>query len=402
MKIRKAEARDSAALARVQVDGYRTAYAGIFPQSYLDQFTYEEQEQDWRDLLSSPSDDVLYVAETEAGEVAGYALGRPGPTEVSPYDGELVALHVRPAYRGQGLGRRLMATVTAELRRSGCTALMLWTLEDNPVRSLYERLGGRLIGEKAWDGNSEFGLQVKEVAYGWPDVQALATPEVIGRMQSLLTEWEQEANPQAVFLDCYQRMTSNVLTAIERREFHDPEWVRQVLHRFVDYYFIALEAYEREPATAPAVWQLTHDTARNPRSLAVENLMLGVNAHINYDLVLTLVELLRPEWDNLSAEERAARYSDHCYINNILARTVDAVQDEVLEPAMPALDIVDKLLGPLDEFLISRLIAQWREKVWQNAVRLLEAADAGEREALLEQVEKDALKLGRLICLREG
>lgn len=225
---------------------------------------------------------------------------------------------------------------------------------------------------------------------------------VVARMKSLIAEWENESNPQAVFLSCYQRMTSNVLVAIEREEFHDPVWVNEVLHLFVDYYFVALEAYERDPASAPAVWQLAHDTARDPRSLAIENLMLGVNAHINYDLVLTLVELLAPEWDGLSAGERAARYSDHCYINDILARTVDAVQDEVLEPAMPVMDIVDKLMGPADEFLVSRLVARWREKVWRDAVRLLEAAGPEVREALLQEIERDALKLGRLICLRDA
>jgi hypothetical protein len=53
VNIRKAKAKDCACLARVQVDSYRTAYLGIFPQSYLDLFSYEEQEQDWRDLFSS-------------------------------------------------------------------------------------------------------------------------------------------------------------------------------------------------------------------------------------------------------------------------------------------------------------------------------------------------------------
>ncbi len=66
---------------------------------------------------------------------------------------------------------------------------------------------------------------------------------------------------------------------------------------------------------------------------------------------------------------------------------------------MPAMDIVDKPLGPRDEFLVSRRTAQWRKKVWQSAVRLLEAADPGERESLLQRVEKDAFKLGRLSCV---
>jgi hypothetical protein len=59
--------------------------------------------------------------------------------------------------------------------------------------------------------------------------------------------------------------------------------------------------------------------------------------------------------------------------------------------------IVDKLLGPLDELLVSGLIRQWRETVWQNATNLLEAKHDQERMALLQDVEEEALKLGRRI-----
>jgi hypothetical protein len=40
MNIRPAVLDDCPALARIQVDSYRTAYAHIFPQSYIDHFTY--------------------------------------------------------------------------------------------------------------------------------------------------------------------------------------------------------------------------------------------------------------------------------------------------------------------------------------------------------------------------
>jgi len=216
---------------------------------------------------------------------------------------------------------------------------------------------------------------------------------VTTKMQSLINQWEGESHQHAIFLSCYQMMTSNVLVAVEQQEFRDAAWVREFLHRFADYYFVALEDYERDPASAPRVWQLAHGTARDQRSLPIENLLLGVNAHINYDLVLTLVDQLRPEWSALSDEERATRYADHCYINKVLARTIDSVQDQVLEPAMPGI--------PLDELLISRLITQWRETVWQYAIRLLEAESGDEQAALLQQVEEDTLKLGNLIRLRE-
>ena len=84
MHIRRARMEDCAGLARVQIDSYRAAY-------YLDRFTYEEQEQDWQDLLTAGGDDIMLVAESDAGEIVGYALGRPGEAEIAPYDSELMA-----------------------------------------------------------------------------------------------------------------------------------------------------------------------------------------------------------------------------------------------------------------------------------------------------------------------
>ena len=169
MKIRAAGIQDSAGIARVQVDSYRTAYADILPQDYLARFTYEEQEQDWRNLLSSQPQDIVYVAE-DAGEITGYALGRAGPSEIEPYDGELVALHVRRSHQHRGSGRQLVAAIAEQLRQQGCSALMLWVLAANPARSFYERSGGQLIGERRI--NLAEDVTALEVAYGWPDIQS--------------------------------------------------------------------------------------------------------------------------------------------------------------------------------------------------------------------------------------
>lgn len=119
-------------------------------------------------------EDALLVAESEAGELLGYALGRPGPSEIPPYQGELVALHVRREDQGQGLGRRLLGAMAQHLQQRGAASLMLWTPKGNPARALYQALGGRLIGEKGWGGNQEYGSDVKEAAYGWADIGTLA------------------------------------------------------------------------------------------------------------------------------------------------------------------------------------------------------------------------------------
>ena len=117
VKIRQARIEDNGAIARVQVDSYQTAYAGILPVPYLAHFTYQEEEQDWRDLLTSNRSDILYVAETDEGEIVGYALARAEGDKEAKYESELVAMHVRSSYQRQGLGRRLIAAVAGRLRQ---------------------------------------------------------------------------------------------------------------------------------------------------------------------------------------------------------------------------------------------------------------------------------------------
>ena len=88
-EIRLATVDDSDALAHIQVDSYRSAYAGILADDYLTHFTYEEQAADWRNLLQSATDDILLVAEAKGIGIIGYALSRPGQTEIPPFDSEI-------------------------------------------------------------------------------------------------------------------------------------------------------------------------------------------------------------------------------------------------------------------------------------------------------------------------
>ena len=122
--------------------------------------------------------------------------------------------------------------------------------------------------------------------------------------------------------------------------------------------------------------------------------------------MLTLVDMLEPEWTELSddglMQRYADRYADHCQVNDIIGQTIDTVQDQIIEQVEPAMNIVDVALGPIDEWVTSRLIAHWREEVWQNALRLIEKPDPGERERRRQQIEATALGRGEAILFKEG
>ena len=63
---------------------------------------------------------------------------------------------------------------------------------------------------------------------------------------------------------------------------------------------------------------------------------------------------------------------------------------------------VDLLLGPLDEWIVSHLITDWREEVWKNAVHLIEYVDDAERAALRQRVEQHSLARAHSILGEDG
>jgi nicotinamidase-related amidase/GNAT superfamily N-acetyltransferase len=168
--VRPASPADCPGIARVQVDSYRSAYQGFFPPAYLEQFSYAEQAADWAAWLEKFPHDLLLVAADDDGQVLGYVLARRQDEIYPGYASEVIAIHVLPPMKGAGIGRRLLRAAVQALMQQGCASTMLWTLQGNPIRQWYERLGGELIGEKRdwWDD-----WEMVEVAYGWRDLPAL-------------------------------------------------------------------------------------------------------------------------------------------------------------------------------------------------------------------------------------
>lgn len=128
--------------------------------------------------------------------------------------------------------------------------------------------------------------------------------------------------------------------------------------------------------------------------------MLGINAHINYDLVLTLVDLLEPAWAQLPTRLREARYADHTYVNEVIGRTIDTVQDRVIERLSSSINLADKMLGPIDEWITSQLIKKWRDEVWVNAIQLIETPDEGESKKQRERIEAVTLQRAEAILFK--
>ena len=90
---------------------------------------------------------------------------------------------------------------------------------------------------------------------------------------------------------------------------------------------------------------------------------------------------------------------DHLRVNDVIGRTIDVVQDEVIEELDPEMDLVDKLFGPMDEWVISGLISRWREDVWVAAVAMVADPDLSGRERKRCEIEDSTLARAQTILL---
>jgi L-amino acid N-acyltransferase YncA len=171
MRIREATVADARAIAEVHVTSWRVAYAGIVPAAYLASLSVDEREGRWAKILTGEDGTRTHVAVDEKGQVIGFASGGPLREGNPTYAGELYAIYLLPDHKNKGYGRRLASIVAQRLAREGMPSMLVWVLAENYARGFYERLGGALVGEQPITIG---GVELREVAYGWPDTPSQA------------------------------------------------------------------------------------------------------------------------------------------------------------------------------------------------------------------------------------
>ncbi|WP_405061463.1 GNAT family N-acetyltransferase [Kribbella sp. NBC_01505] len=139
--MRVAEPGDLLGAAEARVASWRTAFAGLVPQDFLDAMDAQAIAASWAKSIAAGRSRI-HVAVVD-GQVIGYAGVGPERDPQAPANtGELYALFVHPDHWGTGAGRALTDAALADLRRTGCVAVWLWVLEGNTRgRRFYARYG---------------------------------------------------------------------------------------------------------------------------------------------------------------------------------------------------------------------------------------------------------------------
>ena len=169
--LRAARPDDWEAIAQVHAEAWQAAYSGFLPPPVMRRFALPGRRRLWQGLLAAETPPLVELVETAAGGIAGFAWCRRVAEPDAAFEGEIVAIAVRPGHERRGLGRRLMGAGAARLAASGAGSLYLWVYRENrPARAFYEALGGRMV-----DSDVEHceGLELPIVAYAWKPIDDL-------------------------------------------------------------------------------------------------------------------------------------------------------------------------------------------------------------------------------------
>jgi hypothetical protein len=175
------------------------------------------------------------------------------------------------------------------------------------------------------------------------------------------------ADSRRFFHATYLRTTQAIADEIDRGGFIDNAWVSRWDLSFARLYTDALDANRRgDQVSGP--WRIAFATAQEQPDLPpLRHVLLGLNAHINYDLPQALLAVISPaDFDN--PEVLRARQDDHRHVDVVLQARVGA-EDRELD-AVSKVALRDRLLRPANRMASRRFLAEARRKVWGNAAVL--------------------------------
>ena len=210
----------------------------------------------------------------------------------------------------------------------------------------------------------------------------------IRRLRERQRKWG--CDHRAVFATTYLELTKTLREVLRERPhfLRYPKYLYVEDALFANVYFNAIRDARRGKPVAPA-WQIAFDAAKSKDLNAAQDMLLGINAHVQNDMPFVLAAL------GLRTRAGDSRKPDHDAINQVLDRSYESVVHAVRDRFDPQVGLTNGDATPLDDIAGLEMVKGWREMVWRNAERLLNAKDDAERKQVAEQIQSNAANWAR-------
>ncbi|HEX8053641.1 MAG TPA: DUF5995 family protein [Thermoleophilaceae bacterium] len=216
--------------------------------------------------------------------------------------------------------------------------------------------------------------------------------EQVKRMKRL--QREMGCDHRGVFATTYLELTRQYrddLKAGMKNQLQDLKYLYREVAVFANVYFETFKRFKRGE-DVPEAWRIAFETARSGEVNGAQDMLLGINAHVQNDMPFVIAAL------GIRARDGSSRKPDHDVVNDVLDRAYERVVAEVSARYDPFVSTTNAPWNPGDDVAGLEMVRVWRENVWRNAERLVNAASDEERQRISEDIKARASDWARGIA----
>lgn len=223
------------------------------------------------------------------------------------------------------------------------------------------------------------------------DSRPQSIDEVLAELDKIIAVSIENADYLAVFAYVYRRTTAQIKAEIVAKSFDNNERMENLDVIFANRYLDAYNQFLQEN-TSTSSW-LVSFKAKNQRLTILQHLLLGMSAHINFDLGIAAVEAAKGQnIDDLK--------DDFMKVNDILADLTNEMQRKISRVSR-LLILLDWIGGKSDEKVANFSIKKARQFAWKVATTLNLLNEENKQKAIRE-FDDEIAKLNRTIVSPPG
>jgi hypothetical protein len=226
--------------------------------------------------------------------------------------------------------------------------------------------------------------------------------EAVDGLRDAIEYFHKENDHRAIFARAYFLITLSVRQAVyqhgsySNRMFFDVAWVKRLAGKFAWLYFESLSSDQRPGERA---WKTAHRLAASRKSSVFQDMLLGLNAHINYDLAYGIYLNFKEFDDGRNHLLLPRRKFDHDQVNNILVDCIPSIENTLTRDYGGEVRLLSQLAGGLDEVLGEAGLKYYRERVWWSAVAFLSTTSDEEIGLVKARLDWESAQLAETIGL---
>lgn len=222
----------------------------------------------------------------------------------------------------------------------------------------------------------------------------MATDPIDGVLEEMdeIVSWCLANNSRAgYFAALYRRVTRTVRSRIGTGYFDNDERMETLDVTFATRYLTAFHQWRTGDPSISACWKVAFDALEDPTLIILQNLLVGMNAHIDYDLGIASAQVAG------TLEGLESLHGDFNKINALLACLVPTVFTEIGDLS-PLIHLVEDFGEPDEVKLVDVVMDVARDFAWLLANELVILRDFPDhQQKLLSMKDQEVSWIGKKI-----